>query len=404
MNQRQTLFFTVFSIGLSIVCYFFIINSSHREVYQDLIVKYAGLTTLQEREVEFLETIEVEGYPLGTDFVRDETYVMVENIGLRLWMVKIVDIRTGKIKREVHLPSGPSQLPNSFFNPSYLESLDHHFYILDRFDKIEVLTDRGNYQFSSDFKIRRSFIDFYKHQGQVFFVAGCKQYGHHVRGNVVLYRLLQNDEPKKEKIIFSGFETPSVWSNEYLSDGDVYKWFFYPVLDGFEKKGKLYYARGNHNAYYRYWQASGYHEEIRLDYLKKKRFSTRQAEVIGAYKSGYFQTQVWNENGKNLIYRAYPGPIDHFGLYPVGADKIGIIGDIFLDKMEFRVDVFSCHNDRYVWSIRLPFSVGFIEHISSNSGGFWPSFIDVDKGVYTWFDSGELPGKDKVNITHFRVK
>jgi hypothetical protein len=71
----------------------------------------------------------IEGFPLGTDFDRGEVYVDYL-LKTRKYLVKIVNIETGKLETTMELEYGPMESPTKVYNPNYMQYLNHRYVIV----------------------------------------------------------------------------------------------------------------------------------------------------------------------------------------------------------------------------------------------------------------------------------
>ena len=89
-----------------------------------------------------------------------------------------------------------------------------------------------------------------------------------------------------------------------------------------------------------------------------------------------------------------------------GENKIGIAGDLDLEKTNFRLDIFNADSREYLKSIWLPIGHGFLRRLIFNTRGLFLTRIDVDKGIYVWMDvEGEVENiQFTVKLARFKIK
>lgn len=359
---------------------------------------------LKEYNVEIIETKTIEGFPLGTNFERGETYVDSTIRPPRKFLVKIVDIGSGETKKSIELTAGDFQSPVEYFSPVHVEYIDNRSYIVDQFEKIVAYDENFNHLYSSMFHQLRFFIDFYKYNGQVYFVMGTKKIMHKVSSEIRLYRLNENQKPLMQKSLNHDFSVPALQAVFAEDEKSLNRGFFWPSPHGFEKDGKIYYARNDQQKYHVYDLNTGKTDAFELPYLKPKRFKDSDAHKIGYYKTNGWEELHFKKYNSKVIYKAYPGDIFHFGLYDAGTDAIGVATGIDLDEMTFRMDIIDTKTAIYKKSICFPMSTGFIQSLSASYRGFTKDCFYVEKGFYICHDTVGEDSVDMVKIIKFELK
>jgi hypothetical protein len=362
-----------------------------------------GFDGIKEREIEITGKAVIEGFPLGTDFDRGEVYVDYL-LKTRKYLVKIANIETGKLAKTMELEYGPMESPTKVYNPNYMQYLNHRYVIIDQYEKILVFDEQLKYLFTNMFNVHRYFIDFYIKDNQTFLVIGEIFYGMKNRKNTIkIFQFYDNKRPEFVKKL-ACFSNKSLSIKNRQSKKYSYKGFFWPSGRGFEKNGKIYYSSGIENKYYSHDLGTGETRVIDLSYLKHREFSNTDATKLGLYTSNGWEEIFFRKTGKKVIYEAYPEPLYHFGIYDVGHNKVGVVGDIELETYKFRLDIIDISTDKYIESIWLPSGAGFIDNISTSSRGVMQIYINVDKGIYVWHDEVGEDFIDSVMITKFKIK
>jgi hypothetical protein len=360
--------------------------------------------TLLERGIDITQTTRVREFVTGCDFSRNEVYVESEPKDRNRIVIHIIDIDTGAVKREVALSRGSSQSPTDFYNPSYMQFLDGRYYIVDQVEKIVVFDQEFNHLYTAMFRHFRHFIDFFKTDGRVFFAIGkWMPYIQYKSTHIEWHEIRENRKP----VLLERIQSIDLknWRYVYNNKGKFYhKGVLWPSTDGFVKDGSLFYTSMDRRRYDVYDLKTRKTTGIQLSYLTPKTYSKEEAARFGFYKTDGWEERFFQQQKKKIVYVPYPDPIYHFGIHDVGKNKIGIVGDVDLKEMKFRLDIIDIISHAYRESIWFPFSVGFEIKMSDNNRGFVNHYIDVDRGIYVWED---IEGEDfdyVTKITTFKIK
>ena len=361
-------------------------------------VKFQGLNT---GEVEISASIQ-EGFPVGAEFDRDEVYVCSAQQAKRNFLISIIDLKTGGIKKSVPLPAGDYQSPTEYFSPVQIQFIDSRYYVVDQFEKIVVYDADFNHLYSSMYNQLRFFIDIFTYDDNAFFLVSTREISMKTRSRLYLYRLLDNRKPVEETQLPHQFELPSVAIKN--TKNTYYTGYFWPTVNGFEKDGVVYYGIGNTKEIYAYNLKEKKESVHSLSYLEPKTFTDDDAQRLGYYNTDGYEERTFKKTGLKIIYTSYPDKMYHFGLYDLGANKIGIAADVNLDNMTIRIDVIDTTLWEYRESIWFPIDYGFKVSLSSSYRGLNKSHINIDKGVSVHMDL-EGEGFDPVaKIDRFNIK
>ena len=178
----------------------------------------------------------------------------------------------------------------------------------------------------------------------------------------------------------------------------------WPFTDGFVKNEKFFYTSMAENRLFVYDIKAKKITTIELSYLTSKTYSQEDAARFGYYKSDGWEERFLKINKKKIVYLPHPEPVYHFGIHNVGEEKIGIVGDIDLVQMKFRLDVIHSASYKYIESIWFPIGIGFRIKISKSNRGFINNYFNVDRGIFIWED---IEGEDfdyVAKISKFKVK
>lgn len=393
----------VFVIGLIIIttagC-----GNGEKEVMPGITMQSDVLREYQP-EINVLKMY--EGFPIGISIGKEELYVKAEIRPKGKYLIHIVSLKDYSITRNVELIAGDFQSPVEYFAPSHMEWLDNRYYIIDQFEKIVVYDGNFKHLYSSMYNHLRYFVDLFTYKDEINFVIGSKTYPQRgkrspgVSHSVEWFVLPENKKPSHEKSISSKGSILSAFSLKKNNNNDYYVGYFWPVLSGFEKNGVIYYSTGKHDCFYTYDLETGKRETIGLSFLKLKTYTDEQARKIGYHNTDGWEKKYKKQSGGNVVYKAYPEKIYHFGIYDVGNNKVGIAGGINLEKMIYRLDIIDSVQWRYLKSIWLPMGYSFQKSITSNFRGLVKAFIDVDKGLYVYSDIVGADFEYMVKITRF---
>jgi hypothetical protein len=357
--------------------------------------------------IEIIKEQEIEAFfIMGYNASAKELYLRLFREG-KHHVVGIIDTDTGKVKRKFLLRSGTFQSPTDCYNPNYMQFLNDRYYVVDHSDKILIFDKDLNYLYSSMFHGFRYYIDFFTHEGQLSFVFGKMTMSNNEKTMGCLnqlYILPQDKRPELSKTLFK----TSIDFVGYLNTKDEKKLYYsgelFGAAFGFAKDGKIYLSDTAKPQYFLYDLRTRETTRIPLAYLKKKKFSQEDADKAGKYRNGFVEKQVMKMAGKKFVYLPNPGDIFYFGLYDVGKNKIGIIGDVNLDEIKIRLDVFGT-DYKYIESIWLPTGRGFFERLkgSPTVGAFYLCF-DVDNGDYAFYERREDDEEAVVKLLKFKKK
>ena len=388
-------------IIIMILFLFFIISCSKKP---ENVIRI-GDVIIKERELEIKKTKIFEGNLNGVDFERNQFFVNLftkSNVEHRLG---IVDIDKEEIIKTVSLRKGSFQSPTDIFRPSLIQRVDDKYIIVDNFDKIMLFNNDFKLLYSSMFNHLRYFIDFYEIKDQLFFVIGKWNFIRKGRRyKIELYKFIPEKRIEFIKKLHTGYHK-SLWyktESTYKSKRTWYEGAIWPSSSGFEKEGKIYYSRGEENKCYVYDLFNNRTDVFELTYLKSKKFSVEDNKKLGYYKTTGWQEKS-TKTGIKLKYVTYPDDIYYFGIYDVGENKIGVVGDLDLDKMKFRLDIINMDSFKYIESIWLPIDWGFKRNICCGARGILQSYINIDKGIHLYTGADE-DGEMITKLTKFIIK
>lgn len=355
--------------------------------------------TLKESNIHIVSQKQITGYLAGKDYERAEMYVK-QVVPIRgNYLVKIIDMRTGEEKKDIGLPAGDVQSPNEFSSPGYIQFIHGNYVVFDMHQKIVFFDEHFNYLFAGMIPRVRRFVDFFQHNEETHFVLGYAQYIPKRKEYLIRVELYNAKKDKRPQLLktLGELHNPGVYhlnGKKYYHVG-----YFFPTSWGFEKDGCIFYANTGEKNFFRHVMNTDKKECFELTYLIPKKYSDNDASKLGNYKDPQWPKHL----KRKVVYISYPEDVYYFGLYDVGKDKIGIVGDIRLDNLSFRLDILNSRNGNYIESIWLPFGESFINSISTEANGFYQSCIDVDRGIYIWMDVDGEDWEDKVNVTRFRM-
>lgn len=357
---------------------------------------------LKERRIEWSSSIKYNGFIIGASVEKKEVYIENEIQENNQHHINIVDIVTGKIKRTIALPVGSFESPTEFFNPSLMNYLAGKYYIIDQYHKILVYNEQLEYLYTHMFHNIRVSIDFFTYDQRIFFVIGEKKFGYEYRGNHFnIYELRENSRPEKfrELVAYNFLSDRRKMIKDQKND---YSGEIWPSGRGFEKDGKIYTAESDDNDYSVHIIKDNRTITVNMDYLKPKKFSREAYEKYGkAKREGYIENL--KKRNRGYILEEYPDPLYQFGIYDVGKDKIGIIGDLDLDNIKCRLDILEASQGKYLESIWLPFGSGLRENMSGSSRGMSQTVIDVDNGYYLWYNEEGEDLTSYVYVNKFKI-
>jgi len=353
---------------------------------------------LHIKDIEIISTKMFEGFLLGTDFDRNELYVQ-SLYPDDFYSIGIIDLETGNVIKTFKRRKGSSQSPTDLYNPAYMQFLDNKYYLVDWFHKILVFDHKLSYLYTNIFHIPRYFIDFYKRNGKQFFVLGNRRFRPKKTNCLVeIYQMIERRRQKSRKKLYETSHKALyyTWDSKRPLYGVLWSSSW-----GFEKDGKIYFANSNEKQYFVYDLEKENLAAVELHYLKGKKYSDKDAITLCMSKC-----YIADFDDDNITLKAHPDKLYYFGFYDVGENKIGIAGDLGLEKTNFRLDIFKADSREYLKSIWLPLGHGFLRRLIFNARGLFLTRIDVDKGIYVWMDvEGEVEDFEfTVKLTRFRIK
>lgn len=359
-----------------------------------------------EKEVEIIETKKIEGYPIGSDLNRGEVYIVSELKSSRKFLIKIVNIETGEIKKFLEIKAGDFHSPTEFYNPSHVQYVNGSFYVMDQYEKIVVFDEDLNYSYSSMFHAIRKFVDIFHWNNNIYFLIGLTKNDFKSTGNNVdIFQLKKNEKPIHFTRLYKSIDYPSILST-YREEKTFNKGYFWPSIRGFEKGGIIYFSTGLDRKLNVYNLESKTRKVYELLFLTPHKYKNKDANQIGYYKSGGWEEKLKKDYNTKVSYMAFPAEVYHFGIYDVGSNRIGIVSGLDLENMMLHIDIIEINLNelKYIESINLPFSTGFIRSIAHNSNDFVKTCLDMGKCIYVWLDPDEQEDVEMVKITRFKIK
>jgi hypothetical protein len=394
-NKNLGIRFYVFLVFITLVLTVSSISCKKSKNTQPVDI-YIDVNALIESEPEIVQTQKISAGVYNWNLRENELFASERDENQKEFLIDILDIDTLNKKRTLHLPAGDRQSPTCFYSPNHIEYIDGRYYVIDQHDKFVVYDRDFHFLYASMYHQSRYFIDFFKWDNRVMFVIGTwvptmKFYGCEIK-------LFELPEGKKPVYIdtLNRIELNRI-PNRSKSSRYSYKMTIAQSMYGFEKDGKIYYNAPSENVFMVYDLKTRKTMKIELSYLKPKKFTDDQASKF-AYRFGegfeeYFKTKL----GFEMVYQACPDPQYYFGLYDIGKDKIGIVGDLDVDlKMKYRLDIIDCKTYQYIESIWFPIGSEFYHSITEQNHGGSINFIDPDKGLFIW---GDREGEDRDYIT-----
>ncbi|MBL7129763.1 MAG: hypothetical protein ISS16_12390 [Ignavibacteria bacterium] len=363
-------------------------------------------TNLKIKDTEIIGTKMFKGFFLGADFSRNEMYIRLSKFRDDTHTVGIIDLQTEKIKKTFSLRRGAFEAPGEFSNPTYMQFLDSRYYIVDWFFKIMVFEHELTYLYTTMFRDSkiRYFFDFYKKNGEFFFVIGDRKHGPKESiCSVEIYKMIERRNLKLYEKIRKTYHKSLDYS---INTKKTLLGELWSSSWGFEKDGKIYSGNGAERKYFVYDLNQKNLESVQLSFLKAKKYTDNDAKKIiyEIYESGEVYENLGRRFNIKYIPTAYPGKIYYFGFYDVGKNKLGIAGDLDLERMSFRLDIIGADSKEYLESIWLPVGHGFLRHLSEGTRGLFLIRINVDKGIYVWVDNEGEEWDPLVKLTRFKIK
>ncbi|NQT80102.1 MAG: hypothetical protein HQ555_06910 [Candidatus Aminicenantes bacterium] len=345
--------------------------------------------------IKILDTNFFEGYLVGASFIENEIYSTLLSEQTDEYLIGIFDLETGKLKKKIRMGKGGSQSPTDFFSLQYIQRVNDEHVIIDNVNKIVLFDKNFNLISSKVFFKFRYFVDFYVRRNKLFFVFGNKRYrGTKKICETEIYELTPEKITAFRKILDTTFH-----KRLYMKSKNWYFGQFWSSSSGFELNEKIYYSDGSQNFINIYDLNAEKQAKIILPFLKSKKFTDKEATKMGYYKSDGWQ----DDSRRKIVYKPFPDNIYHFGIFEVGKNKIGIMGDINLEKMEQRLDILEAETGVYLESIWLPIDNQFNWRISDKARGIHLIYIDINKGVYIWNDYEGEDFYNVVKLTRFKI-
>lgn len=329
---------------------------------------------------------------MGADFQRNEFYVDVNAPGEQpRWEIR--DIYTGKIKKTIPLTPGDLESPGVFCNLSNVTFLDGSWYLQDQFHKIIVFSQNFQPQYTSMFFMMRRGITFFSRDGQTcFFIQEVKTALNAFVYRMSIYELEANDKPR----LLYNFAEIVIHNNMIKEKQDFkidYEGGIWAAVDSFCQQGRIFYANGAENKLYIHDIAHKRTEIWIMDHLRPRRLDHEMAAKFVLTKSDGWEKKYAARFGKKIVYEAYPEPLFHFGLIKAGEGAFGVISQVDFERYVMQADLFNSETLEYIKSVILPFEGGLMSSLSTNTSraAFIKTFLDVEKGVYIWFEDAEGP-------------
>ena len=147
---------------------FFFISDCKKNIDSQHSIKFDTI----DKEVEIIETKKIEGYPIGSDLSRGEIYIVTALKASRKFLIKIVNIYNGEIKRRFEINAGDFRSPTDFYNPSHIQYVNGSFYVVDQYEKFVVFDENLKYSYSGMFHAVRKFVDIFHWNNNIYFLIG----------------------------------------------------------------------------------------------------------------------------------------------------------------------------------------------------------------------------------------
>ena len=88
-----------------------------------------------ERNYEVIDTTAFMEFPIGINMEENELYVKDSLKESKTFVIKIIDLTSSKIQREVQLKAGDFNSPIEYFSPSHIQLIDNRYYVVDQFEE-----------------------------------------------------------------------------------------------------------------------------------------------------------------------------------------------------------------------------------------------------------------------------
>lgn len=385
-------------INLVFICFILLFLSACSGNSKPSHIIKIGQVTLKTTEAVVIAQKSFVGYMPGADLKNDEVYVrdlMPQN---NQYVIRIIDAGRLIEKKVIHLPKGNIDSPSHFSEPGFMQSLNGLSLFVDGYNKIVAFDSRFKRLFSTISNHPRVFVDFFKRQDDMFYIIGIKNsLKKEVRHTIKIFELKSKGRPEFVSELHRYSQEA-----EYSKNGRKFYHvgYFWPSTWGFEKDGFIFYSNSSNANYHRYDLSTGKTDAFELSYLNLKEYSIDDAEEISRYKDTGWAKKM----RRKVVYIPSTSGVYHFGLFDVGIGKIGIVGAMDTNKMQFRLDILDSKTGEYSNSILLPFGEGFLRRISTEYLGYLNSYIDLENGIYAWSDLDDETLDNTVRVTRFKVE
>jgi hypothetical protein len=227
-------------VWVLISLFFFFTSDCKKNIDSQHSIKFDTI----DKEVEIIETKKIEGYPIGSDLNRGEVYIVSGLKASRKFLIKIVNIHNGEIKRRFEINAGDFRSPTEFYNPSHVQYVNGSFYVMDQFEKFVVFDEDLNYSYSSMFHEVRKFVDIFYWNNNIYFLIGLtKKDFKSIYNAIEIFQLKKNKKPIHFTGLYKSIDYPSILST-YKKKKTFNKGYFWPSIRGFEKDGSIYFSTG----------------------------------------------------------------------------------------------------------------------------------------------------------------
>jgi hypothetical protein len=348
-------------------------------------------------KVKIKESTIYNGFLLSSSPEDNRFYVETPStVKDKTFLLSVINKENGRIEKKVQLNKADflseADVDNNspvYYPPSYIRYLDNRYYIAGRLSKLVTLDRNFNPLYASMFQRSRYFISIFKRDGYENFAAGeRKETPGGMQMSISLYRLFKYKKIRKERTIFETV-VPGNFASFYpegVYEKTMPAFKILPALFGFVKNGKFYYSTGAENKIGIYHLDTGKTTIVELAHLKGRIYTKDEVKKVKMYKlpPGLKKSKYYGGP-------PFAGKIFHLGLIDAGKDKIGIIGDLDIEKMVFRLDIINAVTLDYIDSPGFPCGKSFLQGLERRPALF-PIFVDYDKKLYIWGDwQGEKP-------------
>lgn len=348
---------------------------------------------LSEFHNPVLNTADWPGVCIGVCFDKMEMYLNEPCAAKDFFTLKIVSLDTGIVTRTIQLPRGEENSPTHYYSPSFVQFLDHHYYIIDQYHKILVYDENFTWKYSSMFLLLRRSINFFLNGNQVAFMATQSIPAKNAfQININLYSLENGSKPLYEDNL-DAIVIHHVGHLDAESGGKkTHKGSIWANADAIEKDLKIYWWNSSTDKLHIHDLQKKHTTLYRLAFLKPTKYKEDTAQAFGYAQSTGWEEKYRKMTGRKVIYKAYPEPLYHFGVFDVGKNMIGVAGAVDFHTFFFRLDIIDTGTLTYVKSIWLPFGGGFRAGMSTEPrAALVKNWLDVQRGIYIWHDDGVDP-------------